>query len=174
MIAFYDGFDVKIREIQFSANAESYANANEKSYKLNDEGPLDPMTIYDEGTGLGHWDNDTQLAAAKTKKIAEIREACAVLLANGILYNSNLFVYDIPFWLSWEKRVDLGIVTFPSSVYAIDGTEEVISNTDERTTFIATIFQKIHDLVDGGDDLIKNIIGAPNFTSLGAISDART
>lgn len=175
MIAFYDGFDDWTREVPFSANAEAYANADEKSFKINDEGALDPMTIYDAGPPeVGHWDNDTQLALAKIKIMAQIHATSKTLLDPGLIYNSNLFIYDVPHWLSWEKRVDLGTITFPSSVYAIDGTEEVISDTDERTTFITAIFDRIDDVIGGGDALIKSIANAPNFTALGAISDSRT
>ena len=178
MLAFYDGFDDKTREIAFSITtteeAEQFANLDEKSYKIEDEGPLDPMTIWDPELEIGHWDNDTQLALAKLAAMAKINAKSIVLLEPGITYESNLFIYDVPHWLSWEKRVDLGIITFPSSVYAINGTEEVISDSTERTTFITAIFQRIDDVIGEGDGLIKNISNAPNFTSLGAILDSRT
>lgn len=178
MIAYYDGFDEKTRQLPFTATttaqAEVHANADEKSYKLNDEGALDPMTIWDSELETGHWDNDAQLAVAKIKIMGVINATSETLLVDGIDYNSNLFIYDVECWLSWEKRVNLGIITFPSSVFAIDGSEEVISDGAERTTFISTIFQRIQDVFGGGDTLIKSIANAPNFTALKAISDSRT
>jgi len=196
MIAYYDGFDDKTRELAFTpsstAEAEKFANLNEKSFKIEDTGPLDPMTIYDSGTGLGHWDNDTQLDEAKDNRIDDVNDKSGDLLKtfthSGIKFNLKNNEQQTQ-WLTVQRDSDKGKYTFPSPglfVTGKKGEKLVFADQAELDTFLNAVFDRIGDvkgdsahdagppIVYRGEGYLKDeILNAADFPALGAIVDDR-
>lgn len=197
MIAYYNGFDVKTREVPFTvtttAEAEKYAKPDEKSYKLNDEGALDPMSIYDEGPPeVGHWDEETQLDEAKEKMIDAVNDKSDDLLKtvtiSGIKFNLKKNSQQTQ-WLTVQRDSDKGKYIFPSPglfVTGKKGEKLVFADQAELDTFLDEVFDRIravkgdsaHDagppIVYRGEGFLKDeILNAADFPSLGAIVDDR-